>query len=150
MDVARRNGSIVFIILVVVAASRLASTQNSSDFRLIVHSSNPVTALSVGEVSRFFLEDNVEWPNGTPAVPIDLTPESPVRAEFSSQILGRDVAAVRAHWRRLIFKGAGVPPPTRASEDEIVQFVAANHHAIGYVSTRVTSGDGVKVIPVSP
>ena len=149
MDVARRNGSFVIFILVLVAAIRLAPAQNVNDFRIIVHASNPLNSISSADVARFFMEDNVEWPNGTPAIPVDLTPESPVRADFSSSILGRDVAAVRARWRRLIFKGEGVPPPTRASENEIVQFVAANPGAIGYISRGAASSAGVKVITIS-
>jgi ABC-type phosphate transport system substrate-binding protein len=72
-----------------------------------------------------------------------------VRLKFSNEVLGRDVASVRAHWRRLIFQGEAVPPPTRASEQEIVQFVSANHTAIGYVSRGSLSGADVKVITLT-
>jgi hypothetical protein len=49
----------------------------------------------------------------------------------------------------LIFQGKGVPPPTRASEQEIVKFVSVNRTAIGYVSSSALSGDDVKVITVT-
>lgn len=135
--------------MVGVAATRLAVGQDAGDLRVIVHPSNSVDSLSTAEISRFFLEENGQWPNGTPVVPIDQTPESPVRSAFSNEVLGRDVASVRAHWRRLIFQGKGVPPPTRASEQEIVKFVSVNRTAIGYVSSSALSGDDVKVITVT-
>jgi len=140
---------LLILILVGVAASRLAVGQNEGDFRVIVHPSNSVNSLSTTEVSQFFLDENGEWPNRTPVVPIDQTPDSPVRVEFSNEVLGRDVASVRAHWRRLIFQGKGVPPPTRASDQEIVQFVSANRTAIGYVSRGSLSGADVKVITLT-
>jgi len=145
----RLHRHLLFLILVVAAASRLAVGQSAGDLRVIVHPSNSVKSLSSTEVSRFFLEEKGEWPNGTPVAPVDQTPDSPVRMEFSNEVLGRDVASVRAHWRRLIFQGKGVPPPTRASEQEIVQFVSANRTAIGYVSRAATTGADVKVITLT-
>lgn len=146
---ARIHRHLLLLIIVGVAASRLAIGQDTGELRVIVHPSNPVRTLSTAEVSRFFLEENGLWPNGTPAVPIDQTPESPVRAVFSIEVLGRDVASVRAHWRRLIFQGKGVPPPTRASDQEIVKFVSANRSAIGYVSSSSLAGADVKVITLT-
>lgn len=146
---ARKIGFLVLFLLVWVAANRPVVGQNADDFRVIVHPSNPVKSLSPTIVSRFFLEHKPTWPDGTPVKPIDLTPDSLLRSEFSVEILGRDVAAVRAHWRRLIFQGSGVPPPTRKSESEIVQFVSSNHNAIGYVSTRVARSAEVKVVTVT-
>jgi len=147
--VVNRHRFPLFLLLVGVAATRLAVGQNQGDFRVIVHPSNSVNSLSATKVSKFFLEEKGEWPNGTPVVPIDQTPDSPVRVEFSDEVLGRDVASVRAHWRRLIFQGKGVPPPTRASDQEIVQFVSANRTAIGYVSRDSLSGADVKVITLT-
>jgi ABC-type phosphate transport system substrate-binding protein len=149
LAVARKSGFFVFLLLAWAAVSRPVAGQNASDFRVIVHPSNPINSLSTADVSRFFMEHNAEWPGGTPSLPIDLSPESPLRSKFSAKVLGRDVAAVRAHWRRLIFQGKGVPPPTRSSEREIVQFVSSNQNAIGYVSTRVASSADVKAVDVT-
>lgn len=139
----------MFLVVLVVAAIRLAVGQSTSDFEIIVHPSNSVNSLSTREVSRFFLEGHAEWPNGTIVVAIDQTPDSPVRIQFSNEILGRDVASVRAHWRRLIFQGTGVPPPTRATEEEIILFVSANRTAVGYVSKESAARADVKVIKVT-
>jgi len=144
--VARINRNLLFLILALAAVSRFATGQDTGEFLIIVHPSNPVRSLSATEISQFFLEKQGEWRDGTLVLPIDQTPESPVRISFSDQVLDRDVASVRAHWRRLIFQGKGVPPPTRASEQEIVQFVSANRNAIGYVSPGEASSPDVKVI----
>jgi len=144
-SVARKIGSVAVLLLAWAAVSLPVAGQQVNDFRIIVNPSNPIATLSAADVSGFFM-DEAKWPNGAPSLPIDLTPESPLRSKFSVEVLGRDVAAVRAHWRRLIFQGRGVPPPTRASEGEIVQFVSANPNAIGYVSAKLASSAGVKVV----
>jgi ABC-type phosphate transport system substrate-binding protein len=146
---ARIHRLLLLLVIVGVSAGRPAVGQDAVDLKVIVHPSNPVNSLSTAEVSRFFLEENGQWSNGTPVVPIDQTPESPARSTFSNEVLGRDVASVRAHWRRLIFQGKGVPPPTRSSEQEIIQFVSVNRTAIGYVSSSSLSGGEVKVITVT-
>jgi ABC-type phosphate transport system substrate-binding protein len=149
LAVTRNSRYPLLLILLVAAAVRFAVGQSASDFRVIVHRSNPVNSLSTTEVSQFFLEDKAEWRDGLLVLPVDQAPDSPVRMEFSNEVHGRDVAAVRAHWRRLIFQGKAVPPPTRGSEQEIVQFVSANRSAIGYVSRAETSSVNVKVITLT-
>jgi hypothetical protein len=140
---------LLFLVLIGAVAGRLVSGQVTEELRLIVHSSNRVSALGAPEVSRFYLEEDAQWPNGRLVLAVDQSPESPVRMMFSHEILGRDVAAVRAHWRRLIFQGRGVPPPTRGSDQEVVLFVSANPNAIGYVSSSAILSAEVKVIALT-
>ena len=140
---------LLFLVLIGAVAGRLVSGQVTEELRLIAHSSNRVSALSAREVSRFYLEEDAQWPNGRLVLAVDQSPESPVRMMFSHEILGRDVASVRAHWRRLIFQGKGVPPPTRGSDQEIVLFVSANPNAIGYVSSSAILSAEVKVIALT-
>jgi ABC-type phosphate transport system substrate-binding protein len=133
----------------VAVGSRLVSGQTDEEFRVIVHPTNSVNTLSAMEVSRYYLDEGARWPNGDLVVAVDRNPDSPVRSAFSNRILGRDVASVRAHWRRLIFQGKGVPPPTRGSDQEIVVFVSANPNAIGYVSSSTPLGADVKVVALA-
>jgi hypothetical protein len=62
-------------------------------------------------------------------------------------VLGRSVGAVETFWQQQIFSGKEVPPPVKASDDDVIAFVKANAGAIGYVSAS-TSTAGVKVIDV--
>ena len=140
---------LVLFVLVLTMAGHPAIGQNPSDLRVIVHPSNSVNSLTTTELSRIYLKHQPQWSNGTQAQPIDLTPDSPVRSVFSDELLGRDVSSVRAHWQRLIFQGKGVPPPSRATEGEIVRFVSANRNAIGYVSRGAVSSSDVKVITIT-
>ena len=80
---------------------------------------------------------------------VDLGPKSPVRAEFSMEVLGRDVPTMKNYWQQSLFSGRGVPPIEQPSEAQVVAFVAANPGAIGYVSSSAQLPESVKTISVT-
>lgn len=122
------------------------STQSAPSFQVIVHQTNPVTSLSRGEIARLFLKKTTSWKAGGLAQPVDLVESSEVRRSFSSRVLDKDVAAVKGYWQERIFTGRGVPPIEKGTEAEVVQFVASNEHAIGYVSPNTSLDPNVKVL----
>jgi ABC-type phosphate transport system substrate-binding protein len=109
-------------------------------FRVIVHRSNPISSLNKSQVSDLFLKRMTEWPHASPVRVVDQAADSPVRTEFSREILRRPVSAVEAYWQQKIFSGRGVPPPQKASDLEVVAYVEANPEAIGYVSASARLG----------
>ena len=135
-------------VIVVLIAALLASAAvlgESGSVQVIVNPANPLTSIDKTDVSRMFLKKLSRWPNGQPTQPVDLPEGSSVRAQFSSQILGKAVSAVSAYWQQQIFAGKELPPMTKASEAEIVAYVKANANAIGYVSTASVTHE-VKVL----
>ena len=58
-----------------------------------------------------------------------------------------DVPRVKSYWQLVVFSGRGDPPPERASDDDIIQFVRTTPTAIGYVSASATIVD-VKVVAI--
>lgn len=122
-----------------------ARGQEQSGFQVIVNRVNPVESVSRAQLSGYFLKPHRRWPSGLPVAPIDQLTSSSVRERFSVKVHGRPVRAVRAHWQRLIFQGRGVPPPMASSEHDVVEFVAQNANAVGYVG-NLEEGAGVKVV----
>jgi ABC-type phosphate transport system substrate-binding protein len=118
-------------------------------YRVIVNSGNRIEALPRAEVARLFLKKTVAWPGGEPVIPVDRAEDADVRRSFSKGVLGKDVPAVKGYWQQLIFTGRAVPPVEKATDAEVVAFVAANAAAIGYVSASAPLGAGVKVLRVS-
>lgn len=53
-----------------------------------------------------------------------------------------------AYWRKLLFKGKLAPPPTRATDSEIIDFVGKNANAIGYVSGDAAIRAGTRVLTI--
>jgi len=68
-----------------------------------------------------------------------------VRAQFYTQVAGKDEAQVKAIWSKLVFTGKATPPKELASSADVVKAVAADPNAIGYIEKAAVDGS-VKVV----
>lgn len=134
--------SAALVIGLALAAAVPAAAQAPA-FRIVVHASNGTESLAREDVARLFLKKATAWPDGQPALPVDQT-ETPARKAFTRSVLERDVSAVRSYWQQMIFSGRAVPPPEKGSDADVLAFVRANTHAIGYVSATGDLGPSVK------
>ena len=134
-------------LLAVAGMLGLGSDLRAQDgFKIVVNQANPITSASKAQVSMFFL-DRATWDNGQPVAAVDLPPASPVREAFSSDILSMPVSAVIARWRNASSLGRGDPPPSMATDREVLAYVRLKPGAIGYLSAS-TDTPGVKVISI--
>jgi hypothetical protein len=115
----------------------LAQAPPEDAYRVVVHPHNPTVTMNRDFMAQAFLKKVATWNHGGVIRPADLLPSSTVRQRFSTDILGRSVAAVRSYWLQIIFAGRGVPPPELKSDDDVIRFVLSEPGAIGYVSSRV-------------
>jgi ABC-type phosphate transport system substrate-binding protein len=145
---AGRSGVIAAVVVATLLALAPALPAQEAPFRVIVHARNPVAALARDEVSRMFLKKVVAWENGETVVPVDQAEEAEVRKSFSKRVLGKDVSAVKGYWQQAIFTGRGFPPVEKASDAEVIAFVAGNTSAIGYVSATGALPATVRVLKV--
>ena len=123
----------------VVGAGQLAA--QDSGFKVIVHSTNPASAMSRGDLSKIFLKRTTKWSDGRAATPLDLPESSGTRARFSRAVHNKSVDAIKAYWQQMVFSGRGVPPAQRASVQEIVNYVQSNPGAVGYVPAGSSVGN---------
>jgi ABC-type phosphate transport system substrate-binding protein len=137
------TGLVVATLAIAVAAAPAAA----QDYKIVVNSANATSELPADVATKLFLKQVAKFPNGTAAQPVDQAKSSGVRVAFSKGVLGRAVAAVESYWQQQIFSGKDVPPPAKASDDEVIAFVKANAGAIGYVSAGASTA-GVKVVDV--
>ena len=98
----------VVAVLLAVAMGRLHA--QDATVRVIVHASNPVSALLRAELSDMFLKKIAAWKTGDPVVPVDQLEDADVRKLFSRLVLGRDVKTVKGYWQQAIFTGKSFPP----------------------------------------
>lgn len=126
-------------------AARVAGARPQEGFVLIANRSNPVVVLDREEVSKLFLLKRSHWPSGQRAEPVDQVESSPVRRRFSAAIIGMDVPSVKSFWQEYVFSGKGEPPPERATDSDVIAYVASHPNAVGYVSV-VPRVEGVKVL----
>jgi len=131
--------------IAVMVLSTVAFAQDG--YRIVVNPSNPVSALSKNQVSKLFLEKTT-WDDGAPASPVDLLPVSPVREGFSKDVLGLSVPEAVDRIRESSRTAGANPPPSMASNREVLAYVRLKPGAIGYVSLAADI-TGVKVIAVA-
>lgn len=134
--------------LLLAAAALLGSARAQGEgFRVIVNPQNPVSALSEQELSRLFLKKSVTWPGGGSVAPVDQERTSAVRRAFSQKVHNKDADAVVAYWQTMVFSGRDTPPPVKATDASVIEFVRANPGAVGYV-TDSAELSGVKAVAV--
>jgi len=129
----------------VAASGGAQAAPGAAPFHVIVNPANPATVVDRGFVAQAFLKKVRRWPDGQTILPVDLTRDSAVRRQWSLDLLGRSVEAVKNYWQQLIFAGRDLPPPELPSEGDVVTYVLHNPGAIGYVSSAVPL-HGAKVL----
>lgn len=118
------------------------------DFIVVIHAVNPTQLLSRHEVARMFLKQRNRWDHGERVRPVDLSELRTVREQFSLEIFRRRTIDIEDHWKSQVFSGRDVPPTEKASETEVLEYVAANPGAIGYVSRGTPLPAGVKTLEI--
>jgi ABC-type phosphate transport system substrate-binding protein len=116
-----------------------------ADVVTVVSAKSAVGTLSKAQVADIFLGRTNRFPDGAPAMPVDLMEDSPVRDEFYDKIAGKSAAQIKAYWSRIIFTGRGQPPPNVASNVEMKKRISSNLSAIGYIDRSMVD-DSVKIV----
>ena len=98
-------------------------------------------------VAQIYLGRVFRWGDGSPIVAVDLSTTSSVRAAFSRAILGMPVEGVKNHWMHSA-STARRPPMIKASDEEVIAFVATEPGAIGYISESTAVPPTVRVVSV--
>jgi ABC-type phosphate transport system substrate-binding protein len=119
-------------------------------YRLIVHRSNAISRLSRDQVSKIFLRKITQWDDREPVLPVDQSPDSPVRRSFTKQIHQRTIAAVQTWWQQQTFAGVAVAPPERASDTDVLEYIRRYPNAIGYVRAGIPLGSDLKPVDIVP
>lgn len=146
---ARRVATLTVLAASVLVAPRVQAQSGAADYKLVVNAANPVSALTRDEVSRLFLKKTTTWRDAKPVLIVDQRPTTAVRAVFTREVHGRQVASVTSYWQQMIFAGRAVPPIEKATDADVVAYVQSNPSAIGYVSASADLPDGVKMVAVT-
>lgn len=119
-----------------------------ADIVVIVNAQNSLAALSRSQVIDIYMGRLSSFPDGGIALPFDLSPDSPVRKSYYQSLVGKSIAQVNAYWARLLFTGRASPPRPLSSASEVLEAVAKNKDAIGYVDeeTVVAGKHNIKIV----
>ncbi len=141
--------ALAFLVLALMPASSgvAAADSRGAAYQVVVNPNNPTASLDRETVAEAFLKKTTEWPEGATMRPVDLPASSPVRRQFSEEVLHRSVSEVKGYWQQRIFSGRDVPPPELDSDDEVIKYVLKYEGGIGYVSGGAAL-NGAKVLSV--
>lgn len=132
------------MVLVLVSAE---AAEVEPAFKMIVNPSVAGQKVPRDVVAQIYLGKVSRWADGRPIVAADLSSTSAVRAAFSTAVLGMPVEKVKSHWLRSASAGQR-PPTTKASDPEMIEFIAGTAGAIGYVAARTPVPPTVRVVSV--
>lgn len=135
-------------ILILSLFSCLAIQATYAEVLVIVHPSN-AASMDKGVLADIFLGKSNQFPNGSDAVPIDLTDDNTEKAVFYGSVANKDLSQLSSYWSKLIFTGKGKLPKALDDVDEVLELVASNPSMIGYVDAD-SLDDSVKVILTIP
>ena len=119
----------------------------ADDFVVVVHPSVAGGNIRRPDLAAVFLKKATRWGAGGTTVPVDQSGTSAVRRSFSEAVLGMSATAVVQYWQKQMLSSSPLRPPVvKASDDEVVAFVAATEGAVGYVSKAAALPAGVKAV----
>lgn len=133
--------------LILVAA--LPSANGTQEFLVVVHPSVKGTWISRTSLSALFTGKTDRWGDNTPAKPVDQSSKAPVRRAFTTSVLGLSIGEMQQYWQARIAASRVFPPPIKASDQEVLGFVAVTAGAVGYVGADTNIPEGVKVINIT-
>lgn len=133
-------------VTILVAVMLIPVLSMAGEVVFIGNSSVPASTLSEYDVKNIFLGIKPLWDDGAEIILVVQT-DSSAHDEFLKKYIGKTSAQFTNYWKKQLFSGKGLVPPSKASDQEIINFVRQNKGAIGYVSTD-TGLDNVKVISV--
>lgn len=138
--------SIAFALVLWPVATGVAGAADA--FVVIVHPSVAGASIRRTDLSAVFLKKASRWSGGGGlAVPVDQSGTSPIRSAFSEGVLRQPVAQVVQYWQKQMFSAARlIPPPVKASDAEVIAFVAKNAGAVGYVAAGTTLPPEVRTL----
>jgi len=111
---------------------------------VIVNSKSSLASANQTEVVNLFLNKSKTL-QGERLVPVDQSKGESTRTQFYETIVNKNESQLKAYWSRLIFTGKGLPPVEIGNDKMVLDRVANDPNAIGYVSSDKVNSS-VKVL----
>jgi ABC-type phosphate transport system substrate-binding protein len=136
----------ILIALFVVFGSLALATRAQAQAIVIANPSVKSADVSKSDLRDVFTGAASSLKDGSHVTPV-LLKSGAAHEEFLSAYVGKNDSAFRAGWRSLVFSGQASMPKSLDSEAAVVEYVAHNAGAIGYIG-KGTPHEGVKVLAV--
>ncbi len=117
----------------------------TSKIAIVVHPSNDVGALGLGELEAIFTTRRLYWPNGRAIAAYNLPTKHTLRVALDRSVLRLEPDQVARFWIDRRVRGGHAPPRQAPNVDVMRRVVASLETGIGYLPTSDVTRD-VKVI----
>jgi ABC-type phosphate transport system substrate-binding protein len=136
------------LVLAVLLGGALAvlSSRAAAQVLVIANPSVKTADVSKNDLRDVFTGAASSLKDGSRVNPV-LLKSGATNDEFLSVYVGKADAAFKASWRSLVFSGQASMPKTVDSDAAMVDYVAHNPGAIGYIG-KATPHEGVKVLEI--
>jgi len=130
-------------LLSLIAGVIVAGPALAGDLVVIVNPANPAV-LTKELVVSYYLGESKSWSGGVPVKLLELSSDSPTRAAFDKEVLGKSAQQLKDIWAQNSLSGKAIPPKDVASDEEMKKAVSSSRIAIGYIKASSVD-DTVKV-----
>ena len=132
-----------FVLLAAVSFFALAAGPSAiaEDVAVIVHKSNPIGVLTMAQLRKIVLGQEMKWATGQKIAVLMTSPGQPERAGTLKILCGMNETDFTLHFLHASFNGhTSDPPKALASSLLVRQLVAGTENAIGFI--RASQLDG--------
>lgn len=147
--VSKLIGGVAVLATVFLTSSFKSTTVSSAGgICVIVNAENPVAPMSADEAKLYYLRKiKKRWPViNKNILPADRANTCPERVAFYDKVLKMDAASIDKYFSQREYENAEPNRKLFKNDAEMVQYVADNPGAIGFVSEASSKAAGVKVI----
>jgi ABC-type phosphate transport system substrate-binding protein len=135
-----------FLSILILFGSLLLTAKAQAQAVVIANPSVKSSDVSKSDLRDVFTGAASSFKDGSHVTPV-LLKAGAVNEEFLSAYVGKNDSAFRAGWRSLVFSGQASMPKSLDSDSAVVEYVAHNAGAIGYIG-KGTPHEGVKILAV--
>jgi ABC-type phosphate transport system substrate-binding protein len=128
---------ITLILAVVFAITMTAFAPVGPELAIIVNKENPVEKLTTGEVKLYWLRKiKKRWPDLNKNIkPVDRKTKNADQDAFYAKVLGMSASDVETYFNAKQYESGEKPQDKFASDAAIIDFIAEEAGAIGFVNT---------------
>ena len=131
------------IVLAAAISFTLVGPAVAADVQVIANPGVPIAELTAGDLKDVFLGSRTSV--GGAAVEPVFGRTGATHDAFVKTYLGKSEAALRNHFKTLVFTGKGTQPKAFASDAEVLKYVLSTKGAIGYVSASADTAGAKKI-----
>lgn len=119
--------------LVAGLLAALVAGAATAEIAVIAHPATKLPGVSTETLADIYLGKVSFLPDGSRVLPIDHRKNTEIREKFYQAVADMDERQLNSYWSKLIFTGKGRAPRSLRDDREIIEYVADNPGAIGYI-----------------